>query len=58
MTPWLAILAVVGGLLAAFYGLRALVELAWPPIIVWPTNEVRRNARAARIVDFRNRRDP
>lgn len=50
MTPWLPILAIVGGLLVAFYGLRWLVELTWSP---QPELQPKRRPRA-RVVDTRH----
>lgn len=52
MTAWLAILAIVGGLLVALRGLHALITLAWSPL---PELEPRRPH--ARIIDLRNRRE-
>lgn len=51
MTVWLAIIAVVGGLLVAFHGLRKLVELAWSP-----QPELQPRRRHLRIVDKRHER--
>lgn len=53
----LAILAILGGLVAAFYGLRWLIELTWAPLPeLQPHDPIRRAARRDRIEDFRQRR--
>lgn len=51
MTIWLGVLAIVGGALGVFLGLRALFDILSP--LPDPPCQPR-----ARVIDLRNRRDP
>lgn len=51
-------LLIIAGFSAALYGLRWLVDIAWPPVVVRRGPDLqRRAARVARIDAARRRRD-
>lgn len=49
-------LLLLGGFCAVLYGLRWLIDLTWPPIVVRPPSALRRAARITRIDEHRARR--